>query len=131
MGGCNWLYISNTPFKELNMREDLGVTPAPALTAGALGAVPVVVSLWVVFINGLRAISKRKEQIAGEEKTRAVADAVASEQTKHSEVIKQLKEKAKAEKEAAISREVKKALAEAAQQMVEKTAPQPEKQENK
>lgn len=126
MGGCNWLYISNTPFEKLNMREDLGITPAPALTAGALGAVPVVVSLWVVFINGLRAISKRKEQIANEEKNRAVVDAIAAEQEKHGEIIQQLKEKARAEKEDAIRREVKKAMTEAA----EKPAPQPEKQEN-
>jgi formate dehydrogenase iron-sulfur subunit len=143
MGGCNWLYISNTPFNDLNMREDLGITPAPALTSGALAAVPVVVSLWVVFINGLRAISKRKEQIADEEKSQAVSIAVETEQARFNLEIKQLKEKAKAEKEAAVSREVKKALEAAAKAPSENVAvqtpappetsgtPQPEKQENK
>ena len=142
MGGCNWLYISNTPFTNVNMREDLGITPAPALTAGALAAVPVVVSLWVVFINGLRAISKRKEQIATEEKSQAVSAAVLSEQARFNNEIKQLKEKAKTEKEAAITREVKKALEAAARGPSENGAGQtppspkpsgtahPEKQEN-
>jgi len=143
MGGCNWLYISNAPFSDLNMREDLGITPAPVLTSGALAAVPVVVSLWVVFINGLRAISNRKEQIASEEKTQAVSAAVLSEQTRFNDMIKQLNEKARAEKEAAVSREVKKALEAAAKAPSENVAvqtpappetpgtPQPEKQENK
>jgi Fe-S-cluster-containing dehydrogenase component len=129
MGGCNWLYISNTPFADLNMREDLGVTPAPALTSGALAAVPVVVSLWVVFINGMRAMSKRKEIIASEEKNRAVSAAVETEQSRFKDEIKKLKEKTKAEKEAAVEREVKKALAEAAKKTAENPPPQPEKQE--
>ena len=131
MGGCNWLYISNTPFAGINMREDLGITPAPALTSGALAAVPVVVSLWVVFINGLRAISKRKDQIASEEKNQAVSIAVETEQARFNDEIKQLKEKARVEKEAAVSREVKKALEAAAQAPPETSGtPQPEKQEN-
>ena len=50
MGGTSWLYIAGAPFSELGMREDLGVTPAPALTAGALGAVPIVVGLWPVLL---------------------------------------------------------------------------------
>ncbi|RJP94621.1 MAG: 4Fe-4S dicluster domain-containing protein [Desulfobacteraceae bacterium] len=143
MGGCNWLYISNAPFTDIDMREDLGITPAPAMTSGALAAVPVVVSLWVVFINGLRAISRRKEQIANEDKNQAVSAAVETEQARFKHEINQLKEKAKSEKEAAVAREVKKALEAAAQQLSENAAaqtpappetsgaPQPEKQENK
>jgi hypothetical protein len=44
------------------MREDLGVTPAPKLTAGALSAVPIVVGLWPVLLTGIYAINKRKEK---------------------------------------------------------------------
>jgi len=142
MGGCNWLYIANAPFTDLNMREDLGITPAPALTSGALAAVPVVVSLWVVFINGLRAISKRKEQIAEEEKIQAVNAAVETEKGRFNLEIKQIKEKARTEKEAAVEKEVKKALEAAAQTLNEIKPAQttepvknaetllPEKQEN-
>ena len=59
------------------MRVDLGVTPAPELTAGALGAVPIVVGLWPVLLTGIYAMNKRKEKIAAEEKAQAVAAALA------------------------------------------------------
>jgi len=64
MGGTSWLYLSNVPFEKIGMREDLGITPAPQLTAGALGAVPIVVGLWPVLLTGIYAMSKRKEKIA-------------------------------------------------------------------
>jgi len=115
MGGCNWLYISNTPFSDLGMREDLGITPAPAMTSGALAAVPVIVSLWVVFINGIHAISKRKEKIAENEKQSAVDLVLKTEQARLNDTVEELKAKAAEEKEAAVKREVKKALDEAAE----------------
>ncbi len=61
MGGTSWLYISGVPFADIGMREDLGITPAPDLTSGALSVVPMVAGLWPVFLMGLYAISKRKE----------------------------------------------------------------------
>ena len=75
MGGTSWLYLSGVPFeRSIGMRMDLGVTPAPELTAGALGAVPMVVGLWPVLLTGIYAMTKRKEKIAAEEKARAVAE---------------------------------------------------------
>jgi hypothetical protein len=76
MGGSSWLYISGTPFKDLGMREDLGVTPAPQLTAGALSSVPVIAGLWPALLAGIYAVSKRKEKIARTEKEQAVAAAM-------------------------------------------------------
>lgn len=67
MGGTNWLYLSNVPFSDIGMREDLGVTPAPELTSGALSVVPLVAGLWPVFLMGIYAISKRKEIVFKEE----------------------------------------------------------------
>ena len=67
MGGTSWLYLSNVPFSDIGMREDLGVTPAPELTSGALSVVPLVAGLWPVFLMGIYAISKRKEIIFKEE----------------------------------------------------------------
>jgi hypothetical protein len=67
MGGTSWLYISSVPFSEIGMREDLGITPAPELTSGALSAVPMVVGLWPVLLMGIFAISKRKEIIFQQE----------------------------------------------------------------
>jgi len=73
MGGTSWLYISGTPFKELGMREDLGVTPAPQLTGGALSSVPIIAGLWPALLVGIYAVSKRKEKIAQSEKEQVLA----------------------------------------------------------
>lgn len=113
MGGTSWLYLSGVPFKEIGMREDLGVKPAPELTAGALGAVPIVVGLWPVLLTGIYAISKRKEKIADSEKKQAVINAI--EKTKNETDLKlsEALKKAEKAKEKAIEIEVKKALEEA------------------
>ena len=67
MGGTSWLYLSNVPFSQIGMREDLGTTPAPQLTSGALSLVPMVVGLWPVLLMGIYGINKRKEADAKEE----------------------------------------------------------------
>jgi len=67
MGGTSWLYISNVPFSQIGMREDLGTTPAPKLTSGALSLVPMVVGLWPVLLMGIYSISKRKDADAQQE----------------------------------------------------------------
>ena len=114
MGGTNWLYISGVPFRNLGMREDLGVVPAPELTSGALAAVPLVAAAWPVLLTGIYAISKRKDKIAREETVQAVARAVAQTQKEAEGKLKSAMGKVEADKKAAIEREVKKALAEAA-----------------
>lgn len=86
MGGTNWLYISGTPFKELGMREDLGITPAPQLTAGALSSVPMIVGLWPVLLAGIYAVSKRKEKIAQSEQEQALTSALDKERPDESEI---------------------------------------------
>jgi formate dehydrogenase iron-sulfur subunit len=110
MGGASWLYLSGVPFETIGMRMDLGVIPAPELTAGALGAVPMVVGLWPVLLTGIYAMSKRKEKIAAEEKTQAVAAALAVADEKASAKLEETMEKAKQEKTAAVEKAVKEAL---------------------
>jgi formate dehydrogenase iron-sulfur subunit len=114
MGGTSWLYISNVPFSELGMREDLGVTPAPALTAGALGAVPIVVGLWPVLLTGIYAIAQRKDKVAAEEQTVAVEAARDATQKEAEAQLKKTLEMKEKEKETAVNMAVKKALEEAA-----------------
>lgn len=114
MGGTNWLYVSGAPFDQVGMRTDLGTTPAPKLTSGALSMVPAVVGLWPVLLTGVWAINQRKEKIAEEEREQAVAEAVEQTRTAAEEKLAQALEKAEKEKEAAVEREVKKALEEAA-----------------
>ena len=86
MGGTSWLYISGTPFNKLDMREDLGIIPAPQLTAGALSSVPMIVGLWPVLLAGIYAVSKRKEKIAQSEKQQALTSALDKESPDESEI---------------------------------------------
>ena len=77
MGGTNWMYISGVPFGQTGMREDLGRTPAPELTAGALAAVPVVAAMWPVLLGGVYNISKWRQREADQAREAAVKQAVA------------------------------------------------------
>ena len=122
MGGTSWLYLSGVPFAQLGMREDLGVTSAPQLTKGALGAVPMVVGLWPVFLTGVWAMSKRKEKIAAEELQDAVATAVEQANGEAAEKLAAAMEKADKDKAAAIEKEVKQAVEEAEKAWEEKAA---------
>ncbi len=119
MGGTSWLYLSGMPFEEIGMREDLGVTPAPQLTAGALGTVPIIVGLWPVLLTGVYAISKRKEKIANQEREDAVQKATEEATGEMNKQLSQLRDKLTKEKETAVKNEVKKALDEAAKKAEE------------
>ena len=110
MGGTSWLYLSGVPFKDIGMREDLGVIPAPSLTAGALSTVPIIAGLWPVLLMGIYAVSKRKEKIAASDKQTAVDAAIKKTASEAKETLEKALEKAKQEKEAEIKKEVKKAL---------------------
>ena len=110
MGGTAWLYLSNMPFEKIGMRMDLGITPAPELTAGALGAVPMVVGLWPVLLTGIYAMSKRKEKIAAADQAQAVADAVAQAEEEAETKMNAAMEKASQDKTTAVEKAVKEAL---------------------
>jgi len=114
MGGTNWLYLSSVPFSQLGMREDLGITPAPQLTAGALSGVPIVAGLWPVLLLGIYAMTQRKEKIHNEEKEEAVAMAVQAANKKAEDKLSAALTEADKKKEAAVQSAVKKALEEAA-----------------
>jgi Fe-S-cluster-containing dehydrogenase component len=119
MGGTSWLYISAVPFKEVGQREDLGVTPAPKLTSGALSAVPIVVGLWPVLLTGVYAMSKRKEKIADQERSEAVQAAIDKTQADADAKLAEAKEAAEKDKTAAVEKAVSQALEEAAKQAEE------------
>jgi formate dehydrogenase iron-sulfur subunit len=110
MGGTAWLYLSGVPFSGIGMREDLGTVSAPELTAGPLGAVPIVVGLWPVLLTGVWAISKRKEKIAAQEQAAAVQAAQSQADREKTAALDALKQKLAKEKETAVATEVKKAL---------------------
>jgi hypothetical protein len=113
MGGTSWLYLSGVPFNEIGMREDLGITPAPSLTSGALSAVPVIVGIWPVFLIGMAAMTKRREKISAGEQALAVEKAVEETNRAAEARLAEAMEKAKTEKEKAIEKAVKDAVEEA------------------
>jgi Fe-S-cluster-containing dehydrogenase component len=114
MGGTSWLYLSAAPFKELGMREDLGITPAPKLTAGALSGVPIVVGLWPVLLGGIYVINKRKEKIEKQEKEQAVSEALEKAKEEAKAEMAEAMKFAEKQKEKAIEKAVSQALEEAA-----------------
>jgi Fe-S-cluster-containing dehydrogenase component len=114
MGGTNWLYLSAVPFSEIGMREDLGVQPAPSLTKGALSAVPIVAGMWPVLLTGIYVISKRKDKIAEAERVEAVEKAMKKAQAEAQEQMARKVEQLQKQKEKEIELQVKKALEEAA-----------------
>ena len=77
MGGTNWMYISGAPFGQIGMRDDLGRTSAPELTAGALALVPMIACLWPVLLGGIYNITKWREREAQQAQDEAVRQAVA------------------------------------------------------
>jgi hypothetical protein len=119
MGGTSWLYLSSVPFEEIGMREDLGITPAPQFTSGALGTVPIIVGLWPVLLTGVYAITKRKEKIASREQAEAVKKTHDDATAEMNKQLARLTDKLTKERETAIQNEVKKALAQAAKKAEE------------
>ncbi|WP_419785264.1 sulfate respiration complex iron-sulfur protein HmcB [Pseudodesulfovibrio sp.] len=113
MGGTSWMYISNVPFHEIGMREDLGTTSAPELTSGALAAVPMVVGLWPVLLGGIYAVSKRKDKVANDEKVMAVKNALAKASSEAEKKLSEELKKADVANKRLIEVEVKKAVEEA------------------
>ena len=113
MGGTNWLYITGAPFEEIGMRTDLGITPAPKFTSGALAMVPIVIGMWPALLGGIYIISKRKDAMAKGEKESAVEASINETQAAANQRLKETEERAKRKQESAVEAAVKKALKDA------------------
>ena len=61
-GGTSWLYISDVPMETLGLQGGVPEKPYPELVSGALGAPPLVMTLWPPLLMGLYAFSKRREE---------------------------------------------------------------------
>jgi len=122
MGGASWLYVAGVPFDQLGMRQDLGNRPAADLTSGPLSTVPLVVGLWPILLTGIYAISRRKDKLADNQRISAVAATVADAEARLKQKLAEAKAAADKQQAAAVKNEVKKALAQAAADAVEKEA---------
>jgi formate dehydrogenase iron-sulfur subunit len=58
-GGTSWLYITDVPFEQIGMPA-VRTAPYGALADTALGAVPVVLTLWPPLLMGLYTFSRRR-----------------------------------------------------------------------
>jgi len=113
MGGTSWMYLSGVPYTKIDLRTDLGTTPAPEFTSGALAMVPMVIGLWPVLLGGIYKITQRKEKIADAERRQEVANAIAATQGEADAKARAAAEKFQKDKERAVDMAVKKALADA------------------
>ena len=121
MGGTNWLYISGVPFPELGMNENLGTTPAPKLTSGALAAVPVITALWPILLGGIYVMNKRRDTQAEQEKDQAVTRARTEAEEKAEAKVKAFKKQAEQEKKEAVNKAVQEAREKASSQTDEES----------
>lgn len=65
-GGTSWLYIGDVDPQRLGLRAGLDGTPYPKLASTALGAVPMILTLWPPILMGLHALTKRREEASHE-----------------------------------------------------------------
>jgi formate dehydrogenase iron-sulfur subunit len=71
-GGSHVLIISPVPFEQLGYTSKLPKKPMPELTMNAMEKIPPVVAVGGVFLTGMYWLTKRKNQIAREERKLAV-----------------------------------------------------------
>ena len=67
VGGTSWLYLSDRPFHEFGLPETVSDRPSYELTSGALGAVPLILTLWPPLLMGMYAASKARTEEAPHE----------------------------------------------------------------
>jgi Fe-S-cluster-containing dehydrogenase component len=66
-GGTSWLYISDVPLDQLGLPAGVEEKPYPELASTALGAVPMILTLWPPILMGLRAMTRRPKAQEGQE----------------------------------------------------------------
>jgi Fe-S-cluster-containing dehydrogenase component len=66
-GGTSWLYISDVALDQLGLPAGVENKPYPELASTALGAVPMILTLWPPILMGLRAITRRPDAHGTEE----------------------------------------------------------------
>jgi len=61
-GGTSWMYIADRPLPDFGFPQDVGERSFFENTRGALGAVPLVITLWPPLLMGLYAARKSEEK---------------------------------------------------------------------
>jgi Fe-S-cluster-containing dehydrogenase component len=112
-GGTSWLVLAGVSFSALGLPEGAGTEPIPALGAGFLSVVPLVVAIYPGLLLGFHAFSQRRERLSEDERNAAVAATLAKADEETKKKLAAAAASAGRDKEKAIAQAVKKALAEA------------------
>ena len=67
-GGSNVIVLASVPFEQLGFIPQIPKQPLPSYTMKAMEQIPTVVSMGGLFLTGMYWLTKRKNQIAKEEK---------------------------------------------------------------
>ncbi len=67
VGGTEWLYISDIPFKALGFKTDLTEKPLPSYTKDFMTYTPIAGATWAVILGGIAMFTHRKDKVAKEE----------------------------------------------------------------
>jgi hypothetical protein len=116
-GGTSWLVIGGMTPGQLGLHDNASHTPLPELTSGFLSTVPLVLTMWPGLLLGFYAFNKRRARVASEEQAAAEAATLAAAEERASQQLKAAAERAAKDKERAVETAVKKALAEAKEDM--------------
>lgn len=68
VGGTAWIYISDIPFEQLGFRTDVTHRPLQEYSHDFLKYTPYVAVTWGALLTGLYVYTKRRKEIADEEK---------------------------------------------------------------
>ena len=121
VGGLSWMYLSGVPFNEVGLETDIGTSPYPKYTKGALASVPVIIMLWPVLLGGVYYMTKRRDQIAAQTQADAVSNAIAETTDTEKEKAEKAKENALKRQKSGFDRDKKKEIKTAVDEAVEKT----------
>lgn len=80
-GGTSFMYISDRPLDQLGLPDHVPAYAYSALTQGALGAVPFIMTLWPPLLMGLYTFSQRRNAAAHDDPH--AGDAPRSEEDRH------------------------------------------------
>lgn len=109
-GGTAWMTLNGVPADKVGFDTHyLGNRPMGELTAGALGAVPMIISFWPILFAGAYGITKRREFLAKKAEEEAVAKARAEAEAAMQTAVAKIE----ADQGPEAAEKVKQALAEA------------------
>jgi hypothetical protein len=111
-GGTSWLCLAGVEFSKLGLPDNLPTEPLPNLTTGFLSLAPLAAAIFPALLGGFYAFSKRRDDLAEEEKRTALEATRAEAKQEMEEKVEALKQEAERAQAYAVKQAVKDALRE-------------------